>query len=60
MPAERFYDQLEAPQGQRFIWFEESGHLPNYEEPARFTDVLVDVIKRETAARWVAKAPKIP
>ena len=48
--AERFYEHLDAPHGKRFVWFEQSGHLPNYEEPARFTDVLVHV-KRETQVR---------
>jgi pimeloyl-ACP methyl ester carboxylesterase len=46
--AEKFIEQLNAPAGKQFIWFEHSGHLLNYEEPDKFIDVLVNVVKKET------------
>ena len=46
--AEEFLSQLNAPNGKQFIWFEHSGHLPNYEEPDRFVDVLVNMVKKKT------------
>jgi len=38
--AQRFYDTLTAPVKQ-LIWFEHSAHTPQYDEPARFRDVLL-------------------
>jgi pimeloyl-ACP methyl ester carboxylesterase len=38
--AQRFYDTLAAPSKQ-LIWFEHSAHTPQYDEPARFRDVLL-------------------
>lgn len=37
--AEAYIEELEAPQ-KRFIWFEESGHLPIYEENEKFVSSL--------------------
>ncbi|TLS37169.1 alpha/beta fold hydrolase [Pseudalkalibacillus caeni] len=33
--AEKYYDELHAP-SKKFIWFENSGHLLNFEEPEKF------------------------
>jgi pimeloyl-ACP methyl ester carboxylesterase len=41
--AEQFYQKLQAPKGKQFIWFEESAHEPQYEEPGTFRDVLLTV-----------------
>ena len=41
--AEQFYQQLHAPKGKQFIWFEESAHELQYEEPGKFRDVLLTV-----------------
>jgi pimeloyl-ACP methyl ester carboxylesterase len=41
-PAQRFYDSLTAPSKQ-LVWFEESAHTPQYDEPAKFRDVLIAV-----------------
>jgi pimeloyl-ACP methyl ester carboxylesterase len=38
--AQRYYDTLTAPSKQ-LIWFEHSAHTPQYDEPARFRDVLL-------------------
>ncbi len=38
--VEKFYNQLEAPAGKWLIWFENSGHFPEYEEPHQFQHAL--------------------
>ena len=43
--AENFYDLLIAPQGKHFYLFEKSGHLPHYEEPEKFRQVIIDLLK---------------
>jgi pimeloyl-ACP methyl ester carboxylesterase len=40
--TQRFYDSLTAPSKQ-LIWFDESAHTPQYDEPARFRQVLTDM-----------------
>jgi pimeloyl-ACP methyl ester carboxylesterase len=40
--AQRFYDCVTAPTKQ-LIWFEESAHTPQLDEPDKFRDVLLDV-----------------
>jgi proline iminopeptidase len=40
--TQRFYDSLSAPRKQ-LVWFEESAHTPQYDEPARFRDLLIAV-----------------
>ena len=40
--AEDYYQRLEAPY-KELIWFEESGHDPNFREAARFREVLLRV-----------------
>ena len=37
MLAERYYEVLEAPQGKKRVWFEDSAHLTYAEEPATRT-----------------------
>jgi pimeloyl-ACP methyl ester carboxylesterase len=36
----RYVETLEAPAGKSLVWFEDSAHLPYYEEPARFGEAL--------------------
>jgi proline iminopeptidase len=38
--AEQYFQRLDAPKGKQLIWFEESAHLPQYEEPAKFREIL--------------------
>jgi proline iminopeptidase len=38
--AERYYETLEAPKGKHLIWFENSGHWPQLEEPEEFRTLL--------------------
>lgn len=32
---------LDAPRGKSFVWFEDSAHMPYYEEPGRFREALL-------------------
>jgi pimeloyl-ACP methyl ester carboxylesterase len=38
--AQRFYDALTAP-SKELVWFEHSAHTPQYDEPAKFREVLM-------------------
>ena len=40
--TQRFYDSLTAPSKQ-LVWFEKSAHTPQYDEPAKFRELLLDV-----------------
>jgi pimeloyl-ACP methyl ester carboxylesterase len=44
-PVQRFYDSLGAPMKQ-LVWFENSAHTPQYDEPARFRELLLEVRAR--------------
>jgi len=37
----RYAAALDAPRGKSFVWFEESAHMPYFEEPARFREALL-------------------
>lgn len=45
---ERYYQQLQAPQGKHMIWFEKSAHEPFSEQPEKFRAVLIRQIRRQT------------
>jgi len=47
--AQRFYDTLAAPSKQ-LVWFEHSAHTPQYDEPAKFRDVLLTLRAGDLAA----------
>jgi pimeloyl-ACP methyl ester carboxylesterase len=47
--AQRYYDALAAPSKQ-LVWFEHSAHTPQYDEPARFRDVLLTLRASDLAA----------
>jgi pimeloyl-ACP methyl ester carboxylesterase len=40
--AQRFFDFLTAPTKQ-LVWFEKSAHTPQYDEPAKFRELLIAV-----------------
>ncbi len=42
--AYEFYKNLKAPAGKEFIRFENSGHHPEYEQPDKFYDVMLDSV----------------
>ncbi len=46
--AEEYYEALDAPAGKTLIWFEQSAHSPNMEEPERFARVMVERVLAET------------
>jgi pimeloyl-ACP methyl ester carboxylesterase len=47
--AQRYYDTLTAP-AKQLIWFDHSAHTPQYDEPARFRDVLLSLRAGDLAA----------
>lgn len=40
---EQYYQILQAPKGKQLIWFDESAHMPQYEEPGKFREVLLTI-----------------
>ncbi len=48
--ADRYFGALDAPKGKHLVWFENSGHWPQLEEPEKFREELVaqvSQLKRE-------------
>jgi pimeloyl-ACP methyl ester carboxylesterase len=45
--AEEYFALLDAPQ-KEWIWFEDSAHTPSWDEPAHFTDVMVNTVLAQT------------
>ncbi len=46
--AERYFRALIAPAGKRLIWFENSGHWPQFNERKKYRETLIDQVLRET------------
>ena len=46
--VEKFYDNLEAKKGKQLIIFENSGHLPMFEENEKYQDRLINVVLKES------------
>ena len=46
--AERYCEELEAPQGKQIVWFEKSAHMIPYEEPEKYCDMLINKVRKET------------
>ncbi|UNC91414.1 alpha/beta fold hydrolase [Candidatus Contubernalis alkaliaceticus] len=44
--VEEYYDKLEAPH-KELIWFDNSAHSPNFEEPERFVEVVTQKILQD-------------
>ncbi len=42
--AQRYFEKLEAPRGKQLIWFENSGHWPQFEEPEKYRAALRRVL----------------
>jgi len=40
---EQYYQGLQAPKGKQLIWFEESAHMPQDEEPVKFRETLLTI-----------------
>ena len=47
--ASKYYESIKAPT-KELIWFENSAHFPQWEEPKKFHSVLKDKIITETYA----------
>ncbi len=45
--VEEYYEMLDAPAGKHLVWFENSAHSPNLEEPRRFIKVMVEQVLGE-------------
>jgi len=45
--VQEYYDKLDAPKGKRLVWFDNSAHGLDYEEPEKFVEELVKV-KQDT------------
>ncbi|MGB0404309.1 MAG: alpha/beta fold hydrolase [Salibacteraceae bacterium] len=45
--ALRFLDSIEAPQ-KEFVWFEHSAHEPPEEEPEKFNELIMDIVKEKS------------
>ncbi len=43
--VQEYYDALDAPRGKHLVWFENSAHSPNLEEPERFVEEMAKVLK---------------
>ena len=41
--VEQYYQTLHAPKGKQLIWFDESAHMPQYEEPGKFRETLLTI-----------------
>lgn len=41
--AERYYHTLHAPAGKQLMWFDDSAHMPHYEESAKFRASLLAI-----------------
>jgi proline iminopeptidase len=44
--AERYFNALDAPQGKHLVWFENSGHWPQLEEPEKFCAALREQLSK--------------
>ena len=45
--SEEFFKKVVAPK-KEYIWFEESAHMPNFEENQKYSELLIKKIKPET------------
>lgn len=44
--AEQYFKKIHAPK-KEFIWFEKSAHSPNFEEPEKFDEVMIEKVLKE-------------
>lgn len=48
--AQQYFDALEAPRGKQIIWFEQSGHWPHFEEPLKYQEQLLAILRQPESA----------
>lgn len=58
--AERYFYALDAPRRKQLIWFENSGHWPQLEEPEKYRGELVDVVLQQTSPARAGVAAQSP
>ncbi len=46
--VKQFHDSLDAPRGKHFIWFDNSAHTPEFEEPEEFHRIMIDSVLAQT------------
>jgi pimeloyl-ACP methyl ester carboxylesterase len=44
---EDYFEMLEAPY-KEIVWFENSGHVPNLDEPEVYQDMLINIVLKNT------------
>jgi hypothetical protein len=42
-----YFQNLEAPSGKRFVWFEKSGHWPRFEQAKNYREEIQSVLLAE-------------
>ena len=47
--AQRYFDALDAPRGKQIVWFEHSGHWPQFEEPEKYREMMIGRVLKEAA-----------
>jgi len=47
----RYFPALRAPRGKRLVWFEQSGHVPHLEEPAKYRASMQAVLAETSQNR---------
>ncbi len=45
--SEKFFQKVKAPK-KEYIWFENSAHMPNFEENKKYTELLINKVLPET------------
>ncbi len=46
--VKEYYEQLDAPAGKHFIWFENAAHMPEFEDPGRYYTIMIDSVLAAT------------
>jgi pimeloyl-ACP methyl ester carboxylesterase len=56
--AERYFQNLEAPSGKHFVWFESSGHWPQFEQAKKYREEIQSVLlaqkRKKTERRFLS------
>lgn len=45
--AARYFEKLDAPRGKRLVWFDDSAHWPQLDEPEKFRRVMIEQVLPE-------------
>ncbi len=48
--AQRYFEALDAPRGKQIVWFEQSGHWPHFEEPVKYQEQLLAILRQPESA----------